>query len=54
MSIGIAVWEPHEDLDGLLARADSAMYQAKRGGKGSFTIAAPAAPLESSKTPVGA
>lgn len=43
MSIGIAAWEPtaDEDLDGLLARADAAMYQAKRGGKGAYTIAAP-------------
>ncbi len=44
MSIGIAAWDPGggEDLDGLLARADAAMYQAKRGGKGSYTIADPA------------
>jgi len=43
MSIGLAAWDPNanEDLDGLLARADGAMYQAKRGGKGSFTIAEP-------------
>jgi diguanylate cyclase (GGDEF)-like protein/PAS domain S-box-containing protein len=43
MSIGIAAWDPrgNEDLDGLLARADAAMYQAKRGGKGAFTIADP-------------
>jgi len=43
MSIGIAPWEPdaNEDLDGFLARADAAMYKAKRGGKGSFTIADP-------------
>jgi len=43
MSIGIAAWDPNatEDLDGLLARADGAMYQAKRSGKGSFTIAEP-------------
>lgn len=51
MSIGIAAWDPlgSEDLDGLLARADAAMYKAKRGGKGSFTIAdPPAAPSETS------
>ena len=43
MSIGIAAWDPHanEDLDGLLARADAAMYHAKRGGKAAFTIAEP-------------
>ena len=43
MSIGIAAWDPqsNEDLDGLLARADAAMYLAKRGGKGSYTIAEP-------------
>lgn len=42
MSIGIAVWarESHEGLDGLLARGDAAMYEAKRGGKGKFAIAA--------------
>ena len=46
MSIGIAAWNPegNEDLDGLLARADGAMYHAKRGGKGSFTIADPPPP----------
>ncbi len=45
MSIGIAAWDPkaNEDLDGLLARADGAMYHAKRGGKGTFTIADPPA-----------
>ncbi len=44
MSIGIAVWDPEagEDLDGLLARGDVAMYEAKHGGKGTFTIAPPA------------
>ena len=43
MSIGIAVWEPdsNETLDALLARADGAMYQAKRSGKGAYFIAAP-------------
>jgi diguanylate cyclase (GGDEF)-like protein/PAS domain S-box-containing protein len=46
MSIGISVWTPEtgEDLDSLLARGDAAMYDAKRGGKGTFTIAPPAAP----------
>ncbi len=41
MSIGIAAWErgTGETLDGLLARGDSAMYEAKRGGKGKYTIA---------------
>jgi diguanylate cyclase (GGDEF)-like protein len=43
MSIGIAVWEPgHETLELLLARADAAMYEAKRGGKGNYAIAPPA------------
>ncbi len=43
MSIGVAAWDPqsNEDLDGLLSRADAAMYLAKRGGKGSYTIAEP-------------
>jgi diguanylate cyclase (GGDEF)-like protein/PAS domain S-box-containing protein len=44
MSIGIAVWLPKagENIDQLMARADAAMYQAKRGGKGAFAIAQPA------------
>ena len=44
MSIGIAVWSPEsaEDLDSLLARGDVAMYDAKHGGKGRYTIAPPA------------
>ena len=43
MSIGIAVWDQkaNEELDAFLARADAAMYKAKRGGKGSYTIADP-------------
>jgi diguanylate cyclase (GGDEF)-like protein/PAS domain S-box-containing protein len=42
MSIGIAAWSPagNEVLDALIGRADAAMYQAKRAGKGSFFIAA--------------
>ena len=41
MSIGIAVWlrESRESLDGLLARGDAAMYEAKHGGKGAFAVA---------------
>lgn len=41
MSIGIAAWDrtSGETLDGLLARGDAAMYEAKRGGKNAFTIA---------------
>jgi diguanylate cyclase (GGDEF)-like protein/PAS domain S-box-containing protein len=46
MSIGLAVWQPTpaEDVDHLMARADAAMYQAKRGGKGTFAIAEAAGP----------
>ena len=40
MPIGIAVWTSGtETLEHLLARADAAMYAAKRGGKGSYTVA---------------
>ncbi len=48
MSIGIANWnrDTKETLDGLLARGDAAMYEAKRGGKGAFTVA-PDAPAKS-------
>jgi diguanylate cyclase (GGDEF)-like protein len=47
MSIGIAAWTPDsgEALDTLLARADQAMYNAKRAGKGNFAIAPDALPL---------
>lgn len=43
MSIGLAVLDRDnpEPLDMLLARADSAMYDAKRSGKGQFAIAPP-------------
>jgi diguanylate cyclase (GGDEF)-like protein len=53
MSIGIAAWDPRADegLDGLLARADAAMYQAKRGGKGAFTIADPPTMTAAAPTP---
>ncbi len=38
-SIGITVYDPSRDdtLETLMARADKAMYAAKRGGKGAFT-----------------
>ena len=47
MSIGIAAWshDSSETLDALLARADTAMYEAKRGGKGNYSIAPEAVPL---------
>ncbi len=42
-SIGIAVLAPGsaEDVDGLVARADEAMYAVKRAGKGHFIVATP-------------
>ena len=40
MSIGIAVWTPgSESLEQILVRADAAMYDAKRAGKGGFAMA---------------
>ena len=43
MSVGIAVLEREnpEPLDELLARADAAMYKAKKSGKGRYAIAPP-------------
>ncbi len=43
-SLGIAAWDPAsgEDLDSLAQRADTAMYAAKRRGKGGFEVAPPA------------
>ena len=40
-SIGVAVFDPagNEALDALIGRADGAMYQAKRAGKGRFVVA---------------
>ena len=39
VSIGIAVAEPGEDLEMLLARADVALYAAKAAGRGRFVVA---------------
>lgn len=46
MSIGLALVDPEgrEPLEELMARADEAMYEAKHGGKGQYSIAPPAAP----------
>lgn len=43
ISIGIAVYRPGvgEDLESLLARADTAMYDVKQGEKGSYCLAPP-------------
>ncbi len=48
VSIGVAVSDPAagETLDQLIQRADSAMYAAKRGGKGKFAVAPPAATID--------
>lgn len=44
MSLGLAVHASHEreTLDDLIARADKAMYQVKRDGKGDWRLASPA------------
>ncbi len=39
LSIGISISAPDEDMSRLLARADHAMYQVKRAGKGGFAVA---------------
>jgi len=33
LSIGVTLARPGESVDGLIARADQAMYQAKQGGR---------------------
>lgn len=40
MSIGVAMYDPAdgEPLESLIARADAAMYEAKRAGKGGFNV----------------
>jgi diguanylate cyclase (GGDEF)-like protein/PAS domain S-box-containing protein len=57
MSTGIALSRGHETPDALLARADAAMYQAKRAGKGSWYVGqaggAPLPRIESGSEPAG-
>lgn len=50
VSIGVVVTDPRaeEPLDMLVTRADEAMYQAKRGGKGRFAVAPVLAPEQAS------
>nr|WP_315464155.1 diguanylate cyclase [uncultured Rhodoferax sp.] len=33
ISVGVAHWQSHESLDETIARADSALYQAKSSGR---------------------
>ncbi len=46
MSIGIAIYEPGtgESMDNLICRADQALYEAKKDGKGGYRIAKAASP----------
>ena len=45
LSVGVAIFDPddNETLDEILARADAAMYAAKKAGKGGYKMAAPVA-----------
>ena len=44
ISVGVAMYDPDNDesLDALIARADAAMYEAKKAGKGGYQMAKPA------------
>lgn len=42
-SVGIACWGMGDDFDSLTARADNALYEAKRGGRGRTEVADPRA-----------
>ncbi len=41
ISVGVAIYDPEDEepLDDLMARADAAMYKAKKAGKGGFQMA---------------
>ncbi|MEZ5139264.1 MAG: diguanylate cyclase [Acidimicrobiales bacterium] len=39
-SVGVARPQPGEDADGVLARADVALYEAKRAGRAQVAVAA--------------
>lgn len=43
VSVGLALFDPTsgEDVEGLISRADAAMYKAKRAGRGQFCLADP-------------
>ncbi|MDV7338106.1 diguanylate cyclase [Terasakiella sp. A23] len=46
VSVGLALFDPtsDEDVEGLISRADAAMYKAKRAGRGNFRKAVPYEP----------
>jgi len=48
VSLGLALFDPRsgETVEGLISRADAAMYEAKRAGRGQFSIAKPYEPQQ--------